>query len=101
MFLLFNISCFFREGLEKMEREKQRQLERQAPTSESETPEIKVKQVSSKTLTTTVNLLNMSNVVSREVRLWAALDSISSCASCNKRNESGCESAHLTEMSVY
>ncbi|XP_023159812.1 uncharacterized protein LOC111592046 isoform X2 [Drosophila hydei] len=58
------LPAWIREGLEKMEREKQRQLERQAPTSESETPEIKVKQVSSKTLTTTVNLLNMSNVAS-------------------------------------
>lgn len=66
-----------REGLEKMEREKQRQLERQqAPTSpESESPAASgnVKQVSSKSLTTPVNLLNITNVVSRAARLWLHL----------------------------
>ncbi|XP_017967991.1 arginine/serine-rich protein PNISR isoform X2 [Drosophila navojoa] len=58
------LPAWIREGLEKMEREKQKQLERQATTTECETPEINVKQVSSKSLTTPVNLLNMSNVAS-------------------------------------
>ncbi|KAM8704140.1 hypothetical protein ACLKA7_008703 [Drosophila subpalustris] len=59
------LPAWIREGLEKMEREKQRQLERQQPTSpENESLAINVKQVSSKTLTTPVNLLNISNVAS-------------------------------------
>jgi len=48
-----------------MEREKQRQLERQQ--SSMTTPDVEVnhvKQVSSKTLTTPGNLLNIANVVS-------------------------------------
>ncbi|KAH8307676.1 hypothetical protein KR044_008686 [Drosophila immigrans] len=57
------LPAWIRDGLEKMEREKLRQLERQQPaTSEKESSAINVKQVSSKTLTTSVNLLN---VVSR------------------------------------
>ncbi|XP_030572284.1 arginine/serine-rich protein PNISR isoform X1 [Drosophila novamexicana] len=59
------LPAWIREGLEKMEREKQRQLERQQPpTPETESPAFNVKQVSSKTLTTSVNILNMSNVAS-------------------------------------
>ncbi|XP_043071050.1 arginine/serine-rich protein PNISR isoform X2 [Drosophila grimshawi] len=59
------LPAWIREGLEKMEREKQRQLERQQRTTpEPELPAINVKQVSSKTLTTPVNQLNMSNVAS-------------------------------------
>lgn len=85
-----------------MEREKQKQLERQATTTECETPEINVKQVSSKSLTTPVNLLNMSNVVSSEVCLWAALDSILSCARCNKNlNWLHLSTAHQTKVSAY
>jgi len=56
----------FREGLEKMEREKQRQLERQQSSFGTTDDEVNhVKQVSSKTLTTPVNLLNIANVVSK------------------------------------
>jgi len=56
----------FREGLEKMEREKQRQLERQQSSIGTTDDEVNhVKQVSSKTLTTPVNLLNIANVVSK------------------------------------
>ncbi|XP_039491551.2 arginine/serine-rich protein PNISR isoform X1 [Drosophila santomea] len=59
------LPAWIREGLEKMEREKQRQLERQqssisAPDDEGD----HVKQVSSKTLTTPGNLLNIANVAS-------------------------------------
>ncbi|XP_020798697.1 arginine/serine-rich protein PNISR isoform X2 [Drosophila serrata] len=64
------LPAWIREGLEKMEREKQRQLERQQSSSHvpSDTADaeidVHVKQVSSKTLTTPVNLLNISNVAS-------------------------------------
>ncbi|XP_017076454.2 arginine/serine-rich protein PNISR [Drosophila eugracilis] len=54
------LPAWIREGLEKMEREKQRQLERQQPDEEVN----HVKQVSSKTLTPPVNLLNIANVAS-------------------------------------
>ncbi|KMZ04117.1 arginine/serine-rich protein PNISR isoform X1 [Drosophila simulans] len=59
------LPAWIREGLEKMEREKQRQLERQQ--SSMSTPDVEVdhvKQVSSKTLTTPGNLLNIANVAS-------------------------------------
>ncbi|EDV49451.1 arginine/serine-rich protein PNISR isoform X2 [Drosophila erecta] len=60
------LPAWIREGLEKMEREKQRQLERQQ--SSISTPDDEdnhvVKQVSSKTLTTPGNLLNIANVAS-------------------------------------
>jgi len=49
-----------------MEREKQRQLERQQSSIGTTDDEVNhVKQVSSKTLTTPVNLLNIANVVSK------------------------------------
>lgn len=70
----------FREGLEKMEREKQRQLERQQSSSHvpSDMPDaeadVHVKQVSSKTLTTPVNLLNIASVVSTGIRVRACRD---------------------------
>uniref|UniRef100_A0A6P4FIT7 Arginine/serine-rich protein PNISR n=1 Tax=Drosophila rhopaloa TaxID=1041015 RepID=A0A6P4FIT7_DRORH len=59
------LPAWIREGLEKMEREKQRQLERQQPSIGTTDDEVNhVKQVSSKTLTTPVNLLNIANVAS-------------------------------------
>ncbi|XP_017003436.2 arginine/serine-rich protein PNISR [Drosophila takahashii] len=59
------LPAWIREGLEKMEREKQRQLERQQSSVGTPDDEVNhVKQVSSKTLTTPVNLLNIANVAS-------------------------------------
>ncbi|XP_022213485.2 arginine/serine-rich protein PNISR [Drosophila obscura] len=62
------LPAWIREGLEKMEREKQRQMERQHSTGADAEVLLQatsnVKQVSSKTLTTPVNPLNIANVAS-------------------------------------
>ncbi|EDW34425.1 GL22254 [Drosophila persimilis] len=62
------LPAWIREGLEKMEREKQRQMERQHSTvGDAEVllqATSNVKQVSSKSLTTPVNPLNIANVAS-------------------------------------
>ncbi|EDW83739.2 uncharacterized protein Dwil_GK13768 [Drosophila willistoni] len=85
------LPAWIREGLEKMEREKQRQMEREQPITttnldldllgsstdtenhhhnhkQQQQQGQNVKQVSSKTLTTPVNLMNLTNVVSNKQR---------------------------------